>query len=374
MRIEPFELERWQSVWENRVELNIAESGVEPLTLRELLDDRPRDLEQIVNVRLGYPQTNGSEELRSRIAALYPNADASHILVTSGGAEANFLATWGLIERGDEIVFMQPNYMQIAGVAKAFGAKVRPWWLREKLNWAPDLNDLAKLVTKRTKIIAVCNPSNPTGAALSADAMKAICAAASKAGAWILADEVYRGAELDGKTTASFWGRYERVLCTAGLSKAYGLPGMRTGWIVAPAKMADKLWGYHDYTTISLTMLTDRISSLALEPRRHAWLLERTRRILGANYPVIAQWLRKNQDTFTHVPPRAGAIAWVGFRKKRNSATVAEELRAKKGILLVPGEQFAMPGYLRIGFGENLDKLRKALTRIDEWLGESAAK
>ncbi|HEV2617175.1 MAG TPA: aminotransferase class I/II-fold pyridoxal phosphate-dependent enzyme, partial [Candidatus Acidoferrales bacterium] len=209
-------------------------------------------------------------------------------------------------------------------------------------------------------------------AVFSENTMNAICTAAGKVGAWILADEVYRGAEFSGGTTPSFYGRYECVLCTAGLSKAYGLPGLRTGWLVGPAEMAEKLWGYHDYTSIGPTMLTDRIASLALDPRRHAWLLERTRRILRQNYPAIREWLGTHRDLFTHVPPRAGVIAWIGFQNKWNSAAVAEELRAKKGVLLVPGEQFAMPGYLRIGFGENVEKLQKALRRLDEWIAERA--
>lgn len=370
MQIEAFELERWQSVWENRIELNIAESGVDPLSVRELVEDAA-DLERLLDVRLGYAQTNGSEELRARIAALYSNANANNILLTCGGAEANYVSTWALVERGDEVVFMQPNYMQVGLLAKGFGATVKPWWLREELKWAPDADELAKLVTPRTKIIALCNPSNPTGAVLSEEAMNAICEVAGKVGAWILADEVYRGAEFDGNTTPSFWGRYERVLCTAGLSKAYGLPGLRTGWVVAPEEMAEKLWGYHDYTSIGPTMLTDRIASIALEPRRHARLLERTRWILRENYPLVRDWLRKHEDIFSHVAPRAGAIAWIGLRRKWDSGQVAEELRAKKGVLLVPGEQFAMAGCIRIGFGEYREKLRKALGRFDEWIAEA---
>ncbi|HEV2315385.1 MAG TPA: aminotransferase class I/II-fold pyridoxal phosphate-dependent enzyme [Candidatus Acidoferrales bacterium] len=373
MRIEPFELERWQSVWENRVELNIAESGVEPLTVRELVEDAA-DLERVLDARLGYPQTNGSEELRERIAALYPAAKPENVLLTCGGAEANYLVTWGLVDRGDEVIFMQPNYMQVAGLARGFGADVKPWWLREELQWAPDLDELKRLITPKTKLIAVCNPSNPTGAVLTESTMDAICAAAGKSGAWILSDEVYRGAEFNGQTTPSFYGHYERVLCTAGLSKAYGLPGLRTGWLVGPAEMAEKLWGYHDYTSIGPSMLTDRIAALALQPQRHAKLLERTRRILRENYPLIREWLRKHENLFTHVPPRAGAIAWIGLRMKWNSAQAAEELRAQKGVLLIPGEQFAMPGYLRIGFGEDAGKLRKALGRIDESIAERAVR
>jgi aspartate/methionine/tyrosine aminotransferase len=370
MRIEPFELERWQSVWENRVELNIAESGVEPLNVRELVED-PADLEHVLDARLGYPQTNGSEELRERIAALYPGAKAANALVTCGGAEANYLVTWALTEPRDEVIFMQPNYMQVAGLARAFGASVKPLWLREELGWAPDTDELARMVTSKTRMIAICNPNNPTGAVLSESAMQGICAAAEKCGAWILADEVYRGAEFSGETTPTFWGRYERVLCTAGLSKAYGLPGLRTGWVVGPPDMVEKLWGYHDYTSICPTMLTDRLASLALEPERHRKVIERTRRILREYYPAIEEWVTSHKDKFTHVPPRAGAIAWIGLRGRKNSADVAGGLCAKKGVLLVPGEQFGMPGYLRIGFGGNAAQLRQALGRIDEWFCES---
>jgi aspartate/methionine/tyrosine aminotransferase len=371
MRIEPFELERWQSVWENRVELNIAESGVEPLNVRELVED-PADLERVLNTRLGYPQTNGSEELRARIAALYPGARAANALVTCGGAEADFLVTWALTEPGDEVIFMQPNYMQVAGLARAFGAVVKPWCLHEGLGWAPDLDELRRIVTPKTRLIAICNPNNPTGAVLDESAMQAICAAAEKCGAWILADEVYRGAEFNGETTPTFWGRCERVLCTAGLSKAYGLPGLRTGWVIGPAEIIDKLWGYHDYTSIAPTMLTDRIAALALERKRHAGLLERTRHILREHYPIIREWLASHEESFTHVAPRAGAIAWVGLRKKWNSAEVAAGLRARKSVLVVPGEQFAMPGYLRIGFGGDAVQLRQALGRIDEWIRDFA--
>src|ERR1700683_1211498 len=150
LKIQPFELERWQSIWENKVELNISESGVEPLTVHELVDD-PAALEKILNVRLGYPQTNGSEELRGRVAQLYPGARTENVLVTTGGAEANFLSTWSLVEPGDEVVFCQPNYLQISGLAHSFGTTVKPFSLREELQWQPDLNDLADLVTPKTR-------------------------------------------------------------------------------------------------------------------------------------------------------------------------------------------------------------------------------
>jgi len=373
MKIEPFELERWQSVWENKVDLNISESGVHPLTTAELVPEAEQ-LKKILDVQQLYPQTNGSEELRTRIAELHPGATMENVLVTSGGSEANYVSTWGLIEPGDEVVFMMPNYMQIAGLARGFGATVKPLWLRESLEWGINVDDLPRLVTAKTKIIAICNPSNPTGAVLREDMRAAVLAAAEKVGAWVISDEVYRGAEFDDETTASMWGGYERVLVTAGLSKAYSLPGLRTGWVVGPAKMIEKLWSYHDYTSISPSMLTDRLASAALEPARRAWILNRTRETLRANYPALQKWLAERADIFSHVPPKAGAIAWAGLRDGRNSAQMAEELRAQKSVLLVAGEQMGMESFVRLGFGGDSEHLQKALGRIDEYLQETGGR
>jgi aspartate/methionine/tyrosine aminotransferase len=370
VKIEPFELERWQSVWENKVELNISESGVHPLTTAELVPD-VEQLKKILDVQQLYPQTNGSEELRTRIAELYPGAKMENVLVTSGGSEANYVSTWGLIEPGDEVLFMMPNYMQIAGLARGFGATVKSLWLRESLDWGINVDDLPRLVTAKTKIIAICNPSNPTGAVLREDMRAAILAAAEKVGAWVISDEVYRGAEFDGEMTATMWGGYERVLATAGLSKAYSLPGLRTGWVVGPAKIIEKLWSYHDYTSISPSMLTDRLASAALEPARRAWILNRTREAVRANYPALQKWLADRGDIFSHVAPKAGAIAWAGLRDGRDSAKMAEELRVQKSVLLVAGEQMGMESFVRFGFGGDQGHLQKALGRIDEYLQET---
>lgn len=369
MQIQPFELERWQSIWENKVELNISESGVHPLKTSELVPDAEA-LRRILDVPQFYPQTNGSEELRSRVAELYPGARAENVLITCGGSEANFIATWALLERGDEIVFMLPNYMQISGVAQAFGATVKPLWLREKLGWGIDTDELRRLITAKTRLVAICNPDNPTGSILRKEEREAIVAAASKVGAWILADEVYRGAEWEGPMTPSFWGGYERVLCTSGLSKAYSLPGLRTGWVVGPPDMIVRLWSYHDYTSIGPSMLTDRLASVALESGRRDWILSRTRRILLENYPILREWLTTDAGSFTHIAPRAGAIAWAGIRRGWNSAAMAEELRARKGVLIVPGEQLGMEGFVRFGYGGDPAILRRALARITEWMDE----
>jgi histidinol-phosphate/aromatic aminotransferase/cobyric acid decarboxylase-like protein len=169
----PFTMEAMMSEWENVVEYNLSESGVYPITVRELVDD-PGELERLLNLGLDYSQTNGTPELRQRICALYPGSTPDNVLVTNGASEANFLAVWTLLEPGDELVMMLPNYMQIWGIARSMGITVKPFHLREERGWAPDMDELAAAVTDKTKMIAVCNPNNPTGRILAESEMVAI--------------------------------------------------------------------------------------------------------------------------------------------------------------------------------------------------------
>lgn len=183
-------MERWQSEWEHLVDYNISESGVHSYTFKQLIS--PDEFEHILNTKLGYIQTNGTPELKKAICSNYPGANAENILVTSGSAEANFLLIWANIEPGDETIFMLPNFMQIRGLMKAFGANVNTFFLKEDLDWNPDLNELKKLVTKKTKIISITNPNNPTGCQLNKEARKTIIELAEWADAWIISDEVYQ--------------------------------------------------------------------------------------------------------------------------------------------------------------------------------------
>jgi aspartate/methionine/tyrosine aminotransferase len=291
--------------------------------------------------------------------------------VTNGGSEANYITTWNLVEPGDEVVLMVPNYMQTWGLARAFGGAVKEWPLLHDDfggRWRPDVDALEQLVTRRTRLIVVCNPNNPTGARFEAGDLDRIGAIASRHGAWILSDEIYRGAERDGRETASMWNRSDRVIITSGLSKAYGLPGLRIGWIVGPPAQIAALWSYHDYTTISPGALSDFLARRALEPRRRARILERTRRILNTNFPVVSEWLDAHGALFSYTPPDAGAIVYVRYHHPINSTQLVDRLRDKESVLIVPGDHFGMDGYLRIGFGDETDYLREGLNRLDRVL------
>ena len=161
MDLERFDLERWQSVHEHDVDINLSESGVHPLRLQEIVETA--DLDDLLGQELGYTQTNGTIQLRERIAALYDGASAANVLVTNGGSEANFVTCWHLIEPGDEVVVIQPTYMQIPGLVRSFGATVREVWLEDShqtpMRWRLDLDAVRGAVTPRTRCISVCNPT-----------------------------------------------------------------------------------------------------------------------------------------------------------------------------------------------------------------------
>ena len=369
MKLEPFAMERMQSTWENIVRYNLSESGVDPVALGDLIPDE-EDRKALLDIELGYSQSNGTPELRREIASLYDGAAKENILVTTGTSEANFLVSWMLARPGSEVVMMLPNYMQMWGLVRSFGAEVKPFHLIEEHDWSPDLDELDRAVSEKTDLIAVCNPNNPTGAILTEEEMDRIVDAARRSDAWLMVDEVYRGAERSGELTASFWGRYDKLIITSGLSKAYGLPGLRIGWIVTTADLAARAWSYHDYTTIGPPRASDLLARVALRPENRQKLFERTRSILNSNYPIIRKWVDSHDGLFSMVDSRAGAIAYMRYDLDVNSLELVEALRQSRSVLIVAGEHFLMGNYLRIGYGQAPDYLRAGLDLTSEFISK----
>lgn len=371
MHIEEFKLERLQSLWENEVEINLTESGIHPYTLRELLDEA--EIDELLNLRLGYGWTNGEPTLRDAIARLYPRASSDTVLVTNGSAEANFLAMWTLLEPGDEIAVMLPNYMQIWGVARALGVEVKPFRLRPDAAWRPDLEELAAAVSPRTKMIVVCNPNNPTGAVLSRAEMDAIVEIADRAGAIVYADEVYKGVQLEGEEGPSFHDLYDRAIIAAGLSKALAHPGLRIGWLVGPESFIADAWHRNDYTTITTAIPSEYVATRILEPARRQQILDRNRRMLRENLGLLNDWLaaqptQDRADSWTFTPPQAGGMAFLRYPHTIGSTELATRLRQERSVLVLPGDVYGMDHYLRLGIGEQRDTLVKGLAILGDFL------
>jgi hypothetical protein len=368
MSFQTFVLERTQSLYENDVEINLTESGVEPLTLASLLS--PDEIEALLNLRLGYNHTEGTPELRQAIASWYPGAGADNVLVTTGGAEANFTAFWTLLGDGGAIALELPNFMQIHGLAAAFEREVRPFHLLPANDWRPDLDALEQaLADGQVKLIALTNPSNPVGSVLSEADMDAVVALARKADAWILADEIYRGAELDGRPeTPTFWGRYDKVIISSSTSKALAHAGLRLGWLTAPAAFVAEAMKRQDYTSIGTGPMNQFVAAKLLAPERRPQILARSRAILGANLEIIDAWVDRWNGRLSYTRPHAGGMVFIGYDFDINSTDLAMRLLKERDVFVVAGDWFGLDRHLRIGTGGEAHVLEEGLRRIDDLL------
>jgi aspartate/methionine/tyrosine aminotransferase len=372
-RIDEFRMERYQSLYWHEVEFDLSESGVSPMTVRDLLGP-DGDAETFATTALGYPLSEGSEESRANIAAWYPDCTSANVTLVNGGSEANFLALWSLLGAGDRLAFMVPNYCQGLGLGSFFGRGVDTFKLKLRDGrWQLDLEGLERAVGPRTKVVMVCNPNNPTGAVLTEGEMDAVVQVASRRNAWIVVDEIYRGAEVDTDVTSpTFWGRYDKVVITSGLSKAFAMPGLRVGWTVAPTEVIERIWERHDYTTLTPNMLSDRLTAMALRQESRESIFARTRGIIRANLPRLEEWIGLH-DAFTYVRPTAGAIAYVKYDLPLGSIALTDRIRREQSVLLVPGDMFGLKKGIRFGFGYDVEHTMKGLAKVDETLATIAA-
>ena len=366
MKFEEFELERNQSLFEHEVDYNLSESGLHPLPLKSILTEDEQ--QELLETELIYGYTTGTPMLREKIADLYTGADFDNVLATSGSAEANFVAVMTLLEPGDELIYMVPNYLQIRGIARSFGITVKELPLREELGWQWDMKELESMISSKTKMIGVCHPNNPTGSIVSKENMGKIIDIASGNDCWILSDEVYRGAELNGIESPSFYGNYEKTIVNAGLSKAYRLPGLRIGWTVGPKDYIKKAWAFHDYTSISIAYHSDWVASRILDTKRRKKILDGTKQHLNQNMNTLVEWIDTCDGKLSLSPPQAGAIAFVRIKMDIPSQDLTYHIRDNFSVLLTAGKWFGLEGFLRFGYGPPNKYLLEALDRIGESL------
>jgi hypothetical protein len=363
--IETFLMERMQSTWENLVDYDLSESGVRPLTLRELTNFG-FDLDTFLDVPLGYSQSNGTLELREALAKVYLGATADHIEVTNGTSEANYIIAMALLKPGDGMALQVPNYMQLWGVPRSLGAEVATFPLRGDAAWEPDWDAFEKAVTPNTRLLYISNPNNPSGSILSDEAMRRIVERCEQTNTYLLSDEVYLGAEINRPRTRSFWGMSDRVIVASGLSKAYGIPGVRIGWIVGPKEFVAACWSQHDYLTIGPNKMSDRIALAAV--RQRDALYARTGEILARNIHLIRDWVASFNGFLTWQEPAAGAIGLVRYHHDIPSIELADRIRERQSTLVVPGSHVGLEGYLRLWFGGKEEYLKEGLRRIGQEL------
>src|SRR5262249_8599069 len=269
-----------------------------------------------------------------------------------------------LLEPRDEVIVVSPGYRQVWGLAKNLGCVVKEVQLRPENNWRLDLAELESFASARTKLVAIVNPNNPTGSVLSLKEMEGVVRICEKTGAWLHGDEVYRGTEFSGVESPSFWEMYDRVVCVNSMSKAYGLAGLRIGWIVASKGMIEALWRRHEYTVIAAAGPSMKLAEIALEPNKRKALLDRQKKLTHKGHQILEAWVGEQDGRFSVQPAAATSIAFVGYRFDMGSAELADHIRRQVSVLVAPGAYLGTEYHLRIAVGYEAAKLQTALRRI----------
>ena len=368
-----FALERWMSGHEQNVRYELADSGVPAVSIRDLME-MGLDPDRVLDTSLHYPEVNGSAEIRRCIAALYSasNAPDVDVLVTVGAAEAAGVVTDALTEPGDRIAVMRPNYQQLSGLAMNLGRKVSSFSLDPMKDWSLDTEELRR-AGAGAKMIAVCNPNNPTGHVLSSGEREMVLAVARENDAWLLADEVYVGTEHDGRETDSLFGKYDKTLAISSLSKAYGLSGLRLGWVIGPREAIASCWMRHEYATIATSALSMVLGEFVLEPAVRQALFSRNRAYIVRGHQAIRDWV-SSTPSVSFVPAQATPVAFVHLGSNLSSVDFARKLVDEASVLVAPGQFFGgFDDHVRITAARRLPELQAALKLMTSVVESTAA-
>lgn len=379
MKMEPFALERWMTRYETRVQYDIAESGICPLSTHDLLELLPPDqrsaaIEKLLSIPLGYSEACGTAELRALLASTYENCAPENILVTTGAIEANFLLFNVLLEPGDHVIACYPAYQQLYSVPRGIGCDVSLWKARgDGDSFRFDLDELQEIVTRKTRLIVVNTPHNPTGAMLSETELDRVYSLAESAGAMVLCDEAYRWLTVPGGEPLArpMFDRGPRGISVGTLSKPFGLPGLRIGWLAAHGDLAERCWGMRDYVSLSPGKLSDALAIVALTHREKVF--ERNRAIVTANLAAAGEWFAAHQGLLSWRPPRGGLLSLLRYRLDVPSLELANRLAERYSVMLAPGSAFGFEHRLRIGLGQDPPVFAAGLERAAACFAEAAA-
>lgn len=368
MKFEPFALERWMTAHELHVAYDIAESGILPQTVGDLLAFEPEAkreqvLRDLLDLRLGYSEATGTLALRSLLAETYANCGPENILVTTGAIEANFLLFNVLLNPGDHVVAPYPAYQQLYSVPRAIGCDVDLWQVRHEDGFRFELEDLEMLVKPDTRLIVVNSPHNPTGAVLTPGEMQAVYNIARSVGAMVLSDEAYRWLTIPGGDDPAppMFNLGPGGISVGTLSKPFGLPGLRLGWMAAPAEVVAECWFTRDYVSLSPGKLNDALAILAIKHRDK--IIDRNEAIITKNLSIANAWFAKHADILAWSPPRGGLLALLHYNLDIPSLELANTLAEQYSVMLAPGSAFGFEHHLRIGIGQEPSVFAAGLER-----------
>ncbi|MCU0560125.1 MAG: aminotransferase class I/II-fold pyridoxal phosphate-dependent enzyme [Desulfobacterales bacterium] len=366
MRLAPFRLERYFARHEFNVEHLLCSADCESLAVRELLALEPDAPDRFQQLRLGYTESQGSSGLRREICRLYQSIVPEQVLVHAGAEEAIFLFMHAALSPGDHLIVHTPCYQSLAEVARSIGCEVTPWAAQESRGWRLSLSDVEQAVRPNTRAIVVNTPHNPTGYLMRPEEFRELHRVADRHGVILFSDEVYRESEYDpAYRLPPACDLSDRAVSLGVMSKTYGLPGLRIGWVATRnTAVYERMAALKDYTTICNSAPSEFLAELAL--RHRALLIARNVSILTENLALLDDFFERHPATFRWHRPKAGPI---GFPRLIGAEVEAfcHELVTTAGVLLLPGTVFNDSGnHVRIGFGRR--NMPQALARLEEFL------
>ena len=353
MDIAPFALERWFAEVEHDADIMLAESGIRSLPA-DRFDTDPGALDYVI-------PTNGDPELRDELAGRYDRT-ADEVLCTCGTQEANFLAFIALMDRDAHAVCVTPTYQSLHELPRSFGSVTTVDLTPPR--WTLDVDAVADAIEPNTRLIVLNNPNNPTGRYHAEETVQALYDLAADADTYLLCDEVYRQLTADPLPPVASMGPHG--LSTTSLTKAYGLAGVRFGWLVGDQEVVERAWQWKDYTTISPSLFGQHVARQALGRREQA-ILRENRELVRDHHDRVADWVAAHGLSW-HDPVGVNGFVTVpeGFG---DGEAFCRAVVDEASVVLAPGNAFGFPGYVRIGFGLPTAELTEGLSRLDEFLG-----
>jgi aspartate/methionine/tyrosine aminotransferase len=365
VKIAPFRIERYYALHEFTAPYMLSSSDAESVRVADLLALEPGAEARLLELRLGYTESPGSPEVRAAIAAMYETTEPDDALVVAAAEEGIFLAYHALLEPGDHVVVETPCYESAVQVARSAGAEITEWRRSAADGWAHDLDALEQALRPDTRLVYVNTPHNPTGTLMPRAVLGRVVELCAERGAWLFSDEVYRELEHDpADRLPAACDLYERALTLGSVSKTYGLPGLRLGWLASRDRDAlAHIVDLKHYTTICSSAPSELLAAVAL--RHRTTIAERNRGIVLANLPLVDAFLERHEG-FSWTRPTASPIGFVRVGGVEDATGFCEQVVADTGVLLLPGAVYDEPGHVRIGFGRL--NMPDALARLQRWL------
>jgi aspartate/methionine/tyrosine aminotransferase len=364
--LKPFRIERFYARYEFTTRYMLSSSDCESRTIAELLALEPDAQERLHATWCGYTESEGALELRGAIAAIYDGIEPQDVIVASCAEEGIFLVYHALLRPGDHAIVETPCYESALEVARSTGAEIGEWRRRYEDGWAHDVDALESLIRPDTRLLYVNQPHNPTGTLMDRATFERVAGL----GVRLFSDEVYRELEHDpADRLPAACELDDRAISLGSISKSYGLPGLRIGWLVTrDAALREAIMRLKDYTTICSSAPSEVLTALAL--RQRGSLIARNHAIVEHNLPLLDAFFARHTDTFEWVRPAAGPI---GFPRVNNAGDVDAlcERLAAAGVLLLPGSVYDEPAHVRVGFGRA--NMPEALQALEEHLPHASA-